>query len=48
MAWYLAVTASAIGYTLDDIFRMNIEKRQSRYPEGFDPELSQNRSANDI
>lgn len=48
VAWYLAVTASAIGYTLDDIFRMNIEKRQSRYPEGFDPELSQNRSANDI
>lgn len=26
IAWYLAETATAIGYDLDDIFKMNIEK----------------------
>ena len=40
VAWYLAETASAIGYTLEDILRMNIEKLAARYPEGFQAERS--------
>lgn len=36
VSWYLALTAYAIGYDLEDIFRMNIEKLQARYPDGFD------------
>ena len=40
VAWYLAETASAIGYSLDDICRMNIEKLKARYPEGFSAENS--------
>lgn len=43
VAWYLAVSADAIGYSLSDIFRMNIEKLENRYPNGFDPERSVNR-----
>lgn len=48
VAWYLAVSASALGYDLEDIFRMNVEKLRERYPDGFDPELSKHRKENDI
>ena len=48
IAWYLAVTADAIGYDLETIFQMNVDKLKARYPDGFDSEHSQHRSANDI
>lgn len=48
VAWYLAVTADAIGYDLEKIFRVNIEKLRARYPDGFDTEKSINRQKNDI
>ena len=44
IAWYLAETAYAIGYPLEDILQMNIEKLRERYPEGFNTERSVNRS----
>lgn len=44
VAWYLAITASAIGKNLDDIFMANVEKLRKRYPEGFDSERSVHRS----
>lgn len=47
IAWYLAETATAIGYSLEDIMQMNIEKLKKRYPEGFDKEKSLNREVND-
>lgn len=40
VAWYLAVSADAIGYKLSDIFKMNIEKLKERYPTGFDSDRS--------
>lgn len=40
VAWYLAETAYAIGYDLEDILKMNIEKLEKRYPEGFDTNKS--------
>ena len=43
VAWYLAETATAIGYPLEDIFQMNIDKLKKRYPEGFSIEKSVNR-----
>ena len=43
VAWYLAETAYAIGYDLEDVFQMNIEKLKKRYPEGFSAEKSRNR-----
>ena len=48
VAWYLAVSANAIGYDLDTIFKMNVEKIRARYPDGFNSELSVNRKSNDI
>lgn len=43
VAWYLAVTAHAIGYPLDTVLEMNVEKLKNRYPDGFDPEKSVHR-----
>ena len=43
VAWYLAVTAHAIGYPLDTVLEMNVEKLKQRYPDGFDPEKSVHR-----
>ena len=48
VAWYLAVSADALDYSLEDIFKMNVEKLRARYPDGFDPELSKNREPGDI
>ena len=41
--WYLAEIADALGTTLEDIARRNIDKLRNRYPDGFDPERSINR-----
>ena len=43
VAWYLAETAYALGYDLEEILQMNIEKLQKRYPDGFRVEDSLNR-----
>lgn len=48
ICWYIAETATAIGYDLETILKMNIEKLQKRYPEGFSSERSQNRNENDV
>ncbi len=40
VAWYLAETAYALGYDLEDILQRNIDKLQKRYPEGFSIEDS--------
>lgn len=48
VAWYLAVSADALGYTLEDIFQMNVDKLKARYPDGFDADRSINRDEDDI
>lgn len=48
VAWYLAVSADAIGYDLETILQMNVDKLTARYPEGFDSELSIHRAKGDI
>ena len=48
VAWYLAVSADALGYDLESIFQMNIDKLTARYPDGFDSDLSVHRKINDI
>lgn len=40
VAWYLAVSAHAIGYDLDTIFEINVNKLKARYPDGFDADRS--------
>lgn len=47
IAWYLAETAHIIGYELEDILRMNIEKLSRRYPEGFSVDDSINRKTDE-
>lgn len=48
ICWYIAETATAIGYDLETIMQMNVDKLMKRYPEGFDTERSQNREDGDI
>lgn len=48
VAWYLAVSADALGYDLETILQMNIDKLKARYPEGFNSEFSQNRKEGDV
>ena len=44
ICWYLAETATAIGYDLEDIMAANIEKLKKRYPQGFEAKRSIHRS----
>lgn len=48
VCWYVAETATAIGYDLETIMRMNIEKLRKRYPDGFDTNRSQHRDRGDL
>jgi hypothetical protein len=40
VAWYLAVTAEAIGMDLETVLQMNVDKLYKRYPDGFSAERS--------
>lgn len=46
--WYIAVGAYALGYDLDEIAQMNIDKLWKRYPDGFSVERSVNRAEGDV
>ena len=48
ISWYLAVGAYAIGFDLESIFRMNKEKLEARYPDGFSTDRSLHRDKNDV
>lgn len=41
--WYIACTAEIIGYDLEQIAEINIQKLKKRYPYGWDVERSKNR-----
>lgn len=48
VCWYIAETATAIGYGMEEIMQRNIEKLKARYPDGFDPEKSRHRAKGDV
>ena len=48
IAWYLAMICYSMGWDLDEILQMNVDKLNARYPEGFSTELSNNRKEGDI
>ena len=48
VAWYLAVSAEALGYDLETILQMNVDKLRKRYPTGFSTEKSLHRAEGDI
>ena len=48
VAWYVAATAYAIGYDLETILQMNVDKLRKRYPNGFEAERSLHRQEDDV
>lgn len=49
VAWYLAISANALGFTLEEIFEENIRKLKERYPNGyFEGDKSVNRKEGDV
>ncbi len=48
IAWYLAVAAYSIGYDLETILQMNVDKLKARYPDGFSVDRSLHRAENDV
>ena len=48
LLWFVAKYCTAMGWTLEEIMLLNIEKLRARYPEGFDAEHSLNRAEGDI
>lgn len=48
VAWYLAVTAHALGYDLETILKMNVAKLEARYPNGFEVQKSEHREEGDV
>ncbi len=48
VSWYLAVTAYVLGYDLEKVFRLNVDKLRKRYPDGFASERSTNRKEGDV
>ena len=48
IAWYLAVGAYSIGYDLEKLLQMNVDKLKARYPNGFSADRSLHRAENDV
>lgn len=48
VAWYIAVSAHAIGYDLETILQMNVDKLRKRYPDGFETDKSLHRKEGDV
>ena len=46
--WYIAMMSESLGWNLDEIMQMNVDKLKSRYPDGFDVNLANNRKEGDI
>ena len=42
--WYVGAFATVMGVTMEEIAERNIAKLRKRYPEGFDPQRSINRT----
>lgn len=48
VCWYLAISAEALGVTLEEVMQRNVDKLLERYPDGFDPEKSVHRKPGDV
>lgn len=46
--WYAAMICKAMGWSLDEVMKKNVDKLRARYPEGFDPEQSAHRKEGDL
>lgn len=48
LLWFIAEYCTAMGWTLEDVAKGNIDKLMARYPEGFSADKSLHRKAGDI
>ena len=48
LAWYMAMICQSMGWDLDEILQMNVDKLKARYPEGFSTERSAHRAEGDV
>lgn len=48
LLWFIAEYCTAMGWAIEDIMELNIEKLRVRYPDGFDSVLSLHRKEDDI
>lgn len=48
VCWYLAISAEALGVTLEEVMQRNVDKLMKRYPEGFEVERSLHRKPGDL
>ena len=46
--WFIAEYCTAMGWTLGEVARLNIEKLKKRYPDGFDTDKSVHRNKDDV
>lgn len=46
--WYVAMMCHSLNWNMEEIMELNIEKLKSRYPDGFDTNLSNHRKENDV
>lgn len=48
VAWYIAISADTLGYDLETVLQMNVDKLRKRYPHGFEADRSLHREAGDV
>lgn len=48
VCWYIAMICHSMGWDMDEIMQMNIDKLKTRYPEGFSTEKSNHRKEDDV
>ena len=48
LMWFIAEYCTAVGWELEDVMELNIEKLRARYPDGFESEKSLHRAKGDI
>ena len=46
--WMIAEYCTVLGWNLEDVMQLNIDKRKARYPDGFDSFKSTHRKDGDI
>ena len=48
LLWFISEYCTALGWDLEDVAQMNIDKLKARYPEGFSEDKSLHRKEGDI
>lgn len=48
LLWFIAEYCTVMGWKLEDVMQMNIDKLKARFPDGFEAEKSLHRKEGDI